>query len=235
LGDNGGAFDGAYVTLGAYGLSNSSTTIQRGNVGDFDDWDSSSSTISHTYDSGTSGVDRYMVVAVQLVGSTDDVISVTYGSATATLLYKRQSSYAQFNNFNYFYGITDPASGSNTLTVNGSQAIPTYILAVTYAGVSKAAPYLKGGYGVGSQLYSWESTFDVDRAGVVAVVTSGDNNGLMFAGTDTDKLSLTRTPYGGLQVWEGGPYENGGKNVFGLSGPNGSATDVNYVLLAPSN
>jgi hypothetical protein len=232
---NSSKLDVVYITLGAEIASSTLSKIARGNVSDFDDSATTTSVISHMYDSGSSADDRYAVFIVQLNDDVDAIESVTYGTVTATLLFKRQSAYAQSNNYNYIFGVANPPSGSNALTVSGSQSIPAYILAATYIGVGDDAVYGVGGFGIGSNQISWRSVFDVDRAGVIAVVGSADNNGQMLSGgDDTDKLSTARTANGGLQVWESGPFEMGKKNEFRLSGSNGNATDVSYVLFKPS-
>jgi hypothetical protein len=235
LATNSSVLDVTYITLGAETASSSLVKIARGSVNDFDDSATSTSVISHDYNSGSSAEGRYAVFVVQLNDDVDVVQSVTYGNATATLLYKRQSTYAQNNNYNYIFGLADPAAGTNALIVSGSQSIPAYILAATYSGVADEGVYGVGGFGIGSSQSSWRSVFDVDRAGVIAVIGTGDNNGQMLSGgEETDKLSTTRTANGGLQVWESGPFETGRKNEFRLSGSNGGAADIGYVLLKPA-
>src|SRR5690242_9957128 len=95
----------------------SAATITRGNVGDIDSTGNSSSTISASYDSGSSGTDRYSVFVVQSLGNTDTVTSLMYGGTTGTLLTKYQSQNAQGGNYNYIYGLANPATSTNTIDV----------------------------------------------------------------------------------------------------------------------
>lgn len=210
-------------------------SIVRGNVSDIDATGNTSSTISAEYDSGTDGTDRYSVFVVQISANTDDVTDVSYGGVSTTLITKRRSDYAQFNNYNYIYGLANPPTSTNSLVVTGSQAIAANVLATTYSGVNEAQPDTTGYGSIGSQQSSWTSNFTTSFLDEVAIIASGDNNGNMEAGNHATKLSTERPGGAGLQVWEGGAYAQHGANSFTLNGSNGGAMDVLYALLKPVN
>lgn len=227
-----------FVTLfGSMSLvaSCSAANIVRGNVSDIDSTGNTSSTIDASYDSGTSGDDRYSVFVVQLSGSTDAVTDVSYGGASSTLLAKFQSQYAQFNNYNYIYGLANPPTSTNNIAITASQNIAANILAATYSNVDPIQPETAGTGSTSTQLSSWTSNFNTAYLQELAIIASGDNNGNMQAGDHATKISTTRPAGAGLQVWEGGSYSNTGANSFSLNGSNGGAMDVGYILLKPSD
>jgi hypothetical protein len=129
----------------------------------------------------------------------------------------------------------NPETGSHTLQINGSQAIPSHVVAATYSNVSTSGPDVVDGVGLNESTDNWFGSFSSKHQGEVAIIASGDQAGNMGAGEHTEKLSTNRDASEYHQVWQASGYSAAGMNNYGLSGANGGGTDVTYVTLYPAD
>lgn len=123
--------------LGVVGGGGGGGAISFDNATDLGNNGSAASPYSHAYTVG-SGSNRLLLACFtgDLVTGNDDITSVTYNSVAMTLVGKLTSN---INRFTYLYYLLNPASGSNTLTVNYGSTHYILLGAASYAGVGSTS------------------------------------------------------------------------------------------------
>ena len=203
----------------------------------FTDWSEGPATsFSHSVDAGT-GSNRYLVVGVRNNGvPIDDVNAPTYNGVTMTLLYKRQNTNAQTLEYQYWFGLIAPATGSNTLTVTTTASISIQWFAAAFSGVKQSGqPDATASNATGSSNSAFTGTIVTVANGCYIMMMADDNNGNMAAGTLTIKVSTWSAGLG-QQTFErsSNPVGAAGSYVLTLSGSNGNASDVTLISLSPA-
>ena len=168
----------AITVVGAAASSNSTQTA---------------SSLSYSYNSGTTGTNRILMVGISYRNSTSQTVStVTYGGQTMTQVGTTATATSGSGRM-YIYRLLNPPTGANTLAVTWSAAL-TYgavVGAVTYSGVDQTTPL--GAYASGT---STTSTISV-------AVASG--TGQTVFGVVDGRSTAVFTPTG---LWSARPFTN---------------------------
>lgn len=190
--------------------------------------------ITIAFDSGSTGSDRYLVVAI-FGATTDKVTGVTYNGDAMTLL-KKQVGTAQGGLYMYFFGLANPDTGTNNIVISASSSItqPPVWYGV-YTGVDATQPdddaYNNRGGGSGS--FAVTLTTVADNCWLLAMEM--DNNGAMAATADCVKRSGWSNGYG-TQVFDSNSAKTpAGSNALTVTGANGGLQDLLGISLAPKS
>lgn len=95
---------------------------------------SGSGTFTNAYTVG-SGSNRYLIIAFLGDTASDDITGVTYNGVSATLLTKNTN--LDSARFVYVYGLANPASGSNTLSITSTNSHYIIVTAESFSGVAQ--------------------------------------------------------------------------------------------------
>lgn len=200
----------------------------------YDGWtESSGATQTQSY-TVTAGSDRYLVVWLTTnCVSADTLTGVTYNGVALTQLYKRQNTTAQCFEWQYWYGLANPATGANNLVASFSAANNTIWSAWDFTGMSATQPNATNGKNSGiSSSFNISVTSTVD--GAYILMNSDDNNGNVGAGADTTRVSVWPAGLGQQNFEYTGSTATAGKFVLNTSGNNGGAQDATVIALAPA-
>lgn len=129
---------------------------------------------SYTYDSGSTGADRCLVVSVGHENGISSPTGITYGGVALTL--QRTVTAGAGDNFSEtidVWTLTNPATGSNTLALSGTAGSQdAAIYAAVYTGVDQATP-------IGNTAIN--SALGPTAAASTTIVKQTEDNGLVWA------------------------------------------------------
>jgi hypothetical protein len=175
---------------------------------------------SHT----CSGSQRVLLVIVVSDGG-DHCTGVTYNSVSMTQLVKKQESH--YSGFVYLYGLFNPASGSNTVSITLSVG----------SGYGGSVSY------TGCRGYGFPDATDSDTSNSKAIVTTQDNCVVVMAGvsdsTNTNTTNMNKLSWNnGVILGESAtfPITPAGSYTmdFNISGGTSGQQAITLVSLAPS-
>lgn len=133
---------------------------------------------SYTFSHTCTGSNLYLFVVVE-VGSSGSCTGVTYNSVSMTQLVTRTFNTTRKQ---YIFGLVNPSTGSNTVSISYTVASTCYGAAVSFTGVVQSNPTITGG--ASGNTLSLTST--VDNSAMITM--TGDN--VTAAGTGSTSLSI---------------------------------------------
>lgn len=145
----------------------------------------SSKSWSHT----CTGSDRILFVSA-MSNTTDDVTGVTYNGVSMTQVGKQQMQ-ASNNRWVYLYQLVNPATGSNTITINASGTTFLQGTATSYTGAKQTGQPDSSNTGFANSSTSITISTTVVTSGSWLVMATGDNNGGESGGTGTTVRNST--------------------------------------------
>lgn len=193
----------------------------------------SGTTITISFDSGSTGSNRYLAVII-FGGTTDTLTGVTYAGQTMTQLFKQQGT-AQGGLYVYIYGIANPTTGTNNIVSSFSSSItnPPHWYGV-YTGVKATGQpdvtdYTSRGSGSGN----FTGTATTTNNGCWFIAAEMDNNGNMAATANCVKRTGWSAGFG-VQVFDSNASLGAaGSKDLTVTGSNGGAQDLIMVALQP--
>lgn len=201
---------------------------------DYGNWSESAGTSFNRSVTITAGSNAYIAVSIINQSASDNVTAVTYNGVALSPLYKRQNTSAQANEWQYWYGLGSPSTGSNTLAMTCSVSCTPIWSAWGFTGMSATQPNASNGKNAGAAV-AFNISVTSTVAGTYVLMNSDDNNGNMAAGADTTKVSTYGAGLGQQRFEYTGSTAVAGKYVLNTSGSNGGAQDATVVALAPAS
>lgn len=194
----------------------------------------SGTTITISFDSGSTGTDRYLAVIV-FGAATDTLTGVTYAGVAMTQLFKQQGA-AQGGRFVYIYGLANPTTGTNNIVSSFSSSItdpPTWY--GVYTGVKATTQpdvtdYTTRGNGSGS----FVGTAVTVANGCWFLAAEMDNNGNMAATANCVKRTGWSALFGVHVFDSNASLGAAGSHDLTVTGSNGGAQDLIMVGLKPA-
>ncbi|HEY6021884.1 MAG TPA: hypothetical protein VIY48_19070 [Candidatus Paceibacterota bacterium] len=173
----------------------------------------------------TAGTNRYLFVNV--LDQNSSTSSVTYGGVSMSLLVSLNSSNISAGETCYFYGLANPASGSNNLVVTYTGANTIILDASSYTGAQQTTPIEASNTHSGntaSESASVTTLTDNDWlvgfARAATTITAGSNTSLVTNNSSRDFIdtNAAQTPAGthSMSFTSSGPNNNTAITVAAL-------------------
>lgn len=185
-----------------------------------------SKTVSHT----CTGANGYLIAFVMREGGVT-VSSITYGGVAMSLISSVNLG-ADANKGCYAYGLVNPASGANNISVTFSGTAYNGIQGVSYSGVNQTSPVevstTANPVGVRNTL---SATLSVGVANTWLVAWARFDNGGTLSGTnDTTTIRNNTTDGGNVVVDSNGTVATGTRTVGAAAGNNGNAILIGFNI-----
>lgn len=192
-------------------------------------------TVDYTFDSGSTGADRYLVVCIyDQTSSTDKITGVTYNGSAMSLIIKRKNTNSQGLKYIYFYGIAAPSTGSNTIRISASATVNPWVLAAVYTGVSQTGqPDATASNARGNGSGDFSVSVTTVASDCWLILAESDDNGSIAATANCTKITTWGDSFGSQVFDSNGSVGGGGAHDITVTGQNGGGQDGLAFSLKP--